>query len=83
MDQERSEVIVTPRYLSVSTWMMRVPSMQNDKLGGKRLWEMSMNLVLAGFNFRPQSESQFVTMLIPIEGQWHHYVMLYNKMSSA
>ena len=64
MDQERSEVIVTPRYLSDSTWMMGVPSMQTDKLGGKRLREMSMNLVLAGFNFRPQSESQFVTMLM-------------------
>ena len=61
MDQERSEVIVTPRYLSDSTWMMGVPSMQT---GGKRLREMSMNLVLAGFNFRPQSESQFVTMLM-------------------
>ena len=45
MDQERSEVIVTPRYLSDSTWMMRVSLMQTDKLGGKRLREMSMNLV--------------------------------------
>ena len=50
VDQERSEVIVTPRYLSDSTWMMGVPLMQTDKLGGKRLREMSMNLVLAGFN---------------------------------
>ena len=48
VDQERSEVIVTPRYLSDSTcnWMMGVPSMQTDKLGEKHLREMSMNLDL-------------------------------------
>ena len=42
MDQERSEEIVILRYLSDSTWLMGVPSMQTDNLGGEHLWEMIM-----------------------------------------
>ena len=38
--------------------------MQTDNLGGERLGEMIMSLVLTEFNFRPQSEIQFVTMVM-------------------
>ena len=32
LEQDKSEEMVTPRYLSDSTWLMRVPSMQTDNL---------------------------------------------------
>ena len=60
--------------------------MQTDKLGGKRLREMIISLVLAEFNFRPRSEIQFVTMVM---SDWRAMALacdlmgLYNKMSSA
>ena len=60
--------------------------MHTDKLGGKRLREMIINLVLAGFNFWPQSEIHFEAMVM---SDWRAMASpcdlmgLYNKMSSA
>ena len=60
--------------------------MHTDKLGGKHLRKMIINLVLAEFNFRPQSEIQFESMVM---SDWRamasacNLMGLYNKMSSA
>ena len=60
--------------------------MNTDKLGGKRLREMIISLVLAEFTFRPQSEIQFETMVM---SDWRamasacNLMGLYNKISSA